>query len=79
MWNKTSANEITIHRRHKHEAEMAVNDLMKRGYILSYPLTEKKANNTSLSGYNYRKGRYTSIQGSSTSVWFAKLKWVSNQ
>jgi hypothetical protein len=71
-------NEIKIHRRTEREAIQAITDNEKRGYILSYPLTEIKSNSTSTGAYNYRKGRYTSIEASVSSVWYARMKRVSS-
>ena len=33
--------EVWIHRKHKHEAEQAIKDLVARGYEVVFPLTEK--------------------------------------
>jgi hypothetical protein len=67
-------NEIKIHRRTEREARQAITDHQQRGWVLSYPLTEIKSNNTSRGDYNYRKGRYTSIQASVSSIWYARMK-----
>lgn len=53
---------------------MAINDLLKRGYEIVFPLTEKKGTVTSSSNYNYRKGRYESVGMGTASCWFAKLR-----
>jgi hypothetical protein len=66
--------ETTIHRKTKLEAVRAVCDLVRRGYTLTYPLTEIKSTGTSIGGYNYTKGKFTSIEAMASSVWCAKLK-----
>jgi ribulose bisphosphate carboxylase small subunit len=42
-FNRTYSQDTTITRRTKQEAEMAINDLLKRGYEIVLPLTEKKS------------------------------------
>lgn len=74
MWNRTSGNEIIIHRQRKYEAEQAINDLEKRGYELVYPLTEQKKE-----GRNFTTDGYRSIflENTYSSKWIAKLRRVA--
>ena len=73
-FNRTYSQDTTITRRTKQEAEMAINDLLKRGYEIVLPLTEKKSMRTSTSNYNYRRNRYESVDTSLASCWIAKLR-----
>jgi hypothetical protein len=59
----------TIHRKYKHEAELAVSDLLKRGWVVDYPITEIKSAGTERGDYNYMKSKYTSRQGTMASCW----------
>lgn len=34
---------VIIHRRTKKEAEQAISDLLKRGYVVTHPLTEQRS------------------------------------
>lgn len=67
----------TIKRPFKHEAEMAIADLEKRGFTVVFPLTEMKKVGTSSSNYHYMKSRYTSRQSNLTSLWICKLERVN--
>lgn len=66
--------ETTIHRKFKHEAELAISDLIKRGWEISFPLTEIQSTGTERGSYNYMKSKYTSRQGTATSCWIAKMR-----
>jgi hypothetical protein len=69
---------ITIRRKKKIEAVRAMTDLMFKGWSIDYPLTEVKKSGTEKGSYNYRQSRYTSRQGTTSSVWMAKLKKDEN-
>jgi hypothetical protein len=70
--------ETTITRKHKHEAERAIKDLEERGFIITYPLTEKSANMTTRGSYNYRRSRYESIGASVANAWICKMRRSEN-
>jgi hypothetical protein len=69
---------ITIRRKHKVEAVRAMFDLLQKGWSIDYPLTEVKTSIESKGAFNYLKGRYTSREGSASSVWMAKMKKDKN-
>jgi hypothetical protein len=64
---------ITIRRKHKIEAARAMFHLLQKGWSIDYPLTEVKTSIESKGAFNYLKGRYTSREGSASSVWMAKM------
>lgn len=64
----------TITRKRKHEAEQAIADLLARGWTITYDLTEIHHNGTARGTYDYRKSRYTSVQGMATSAWICRMK-----
>ncbi|KEF40143.1 hypothetical protein M670_00159 [Schinkia azotoformans MEV2011] len=54
MWNRTSGNEVIVHRSSRVEAEQAISDLQKRGYEIIYPLTEQTSCGKTFSTDGYR-------------------------
>jgi len=66
----------TVHRRHHHEMERAINDLLQRGFTLIYGPEEKKTFTATRGNYNYRRGRYESVDKGTASCWIAKLEKV---
>jgi hypothetical protein len=69
---------ITIRRKRKVETVRAMFDLLQKGWSIDYPLTEVKTSIESKGAFNYLKGRYTSREGSASSVWMAKMKKDKN-
>lgn len=69
---------ITICRKRKVEAVRAMTELLQRGWEISHPLTEIKTSITERGSFNYRKNRYESRYGSTSSVWVAKLRRDEN-
>jgi hypothetical protein len=69
--------DTEIHRRTEKEALQAINDLLDRGFIISYPLTEIKTDSVSRGKYNYRKSQYGSVQANVSSHWYARMKKVN--
>lgn len=74
MWNRTSGNEVVVHRSRRIEAEQAISDLQKRGYEIVYPLTEQTREGKTFSTDGYRK---IFIANTYSSMWIAKLKRVN--
>jgi hypothetical protein len=68
--------DTEIHRKSKKEAEIAINDLLDRGFVISYPLTEIKSNSIGRGGYNYHKSKFVMGSGSVSSCWYARMKKV---
>jgi hypothetical protein len=64
----------TVTRRHEHEMTQAIGDLIERGFTVIYGPEEKKINTTTRGNYNYRRGRYQSVDKGTASFWIAKLK-----
>jgi hypothetical protein len=69
----------TITRRTKKEAEIAINDLLDRGFTVVFPLTEIRQNGYSRGIYNYQKNRYSMNQSMTASCWIAKLSIEDKQ
>jgi hypothetical protein len=66
--------DTIIHRQRKHEAEIAINDLLNRGFELVYPLTEITRDGKQFSTDSY--GRKIFQHNTFTSCWVAKLRRV---
>jgi hypothetical protein len=64
----------TIHRRTKEEAEKAISDLLKRGWHITYDLTEKRSSIATRGSYNHTKSRYTSKNINESSCWIAQMR-----
>jgi hypothetical protein len=62
----------TVTRRYKHEAEMAINDLEKRGFKVVYPLTELSREGKRFSSDKYNRKIF--LENTSSSCWIAKLE-----
>jgi hypothetical protein len=69
--------DTEIHRRTEKEAVQAINDLLDRGYIISYPLTEIKSNSIGRGQYNYHKSKFNMGPGTASSHWFCRMKKVN--
>jgi hypothetical protein len=65
-------NDVIIHRPHKHEAEMAISDLEKRGYILTYNLTEIKKDGKTFTRDSFNRRIF--VENTGSSCWIAKLR-----
>jgi hypothetical protein len=70
--------QTTVHRRYKHEAETAINDLLNRGFEIIYPLTEIKSDSVNLGSYDYHKSHFIRVKASVSSCWIAKLRRESS-
>jgi hypothetical protein len=66
-----------IHRRTEDEAERAISDLIERGYIIDYPLTEIKTDYIGRGRYNYRKSHFESVQACVSSHWYCRMRKVN--
>jgi hypothetical protein len=65
---------VTIHRRHKHEAEQAISDILERGYTIIYDLEQVSRDGKSFSRDSF--GRRVFQQNTFSSCWVAKLRRV---
>lgn len=68
--------ETIITRQRKCEAEQAISDLQKRGFELTFPLTEFSRDGKIFDRDSYN--RHTFAGNSYSSVWKAKLRKVDN-
>jgi hypothetical protein len=66
--------DTIIHRQRKHEAEMAINDLLNRGFVIIKDLEEVKRDGKTFSRDSY--GRRIFQQNTFTSCWTAVLRKV---
>jgi hypothetical protein len=66
--------DTVIHRQKKKEAEVAINDLLNRGFEIIYPLTEITRDGKQFSTDSY--GRKIFQRNMFTSCWVAKLRRV---
>jgi hypothetical protein len=65
---------ITIRRQFKHEAEMAIADLKKRGFEVIYPLAELKSDGKTFTRDRYNRRIF--VENTEWSCWIAKLRKV---
>lgn len=63
---------IVITRKHKHEAEQAVNDLLKRGYVIISPIQQIFRDGKTFASVGY--GRRVFMGNTPSSCWRAVLK-----
>lgn len=66
--------EVTIRRQRRHEAEQAISDLEKRGYVISFPLTEQTRDGKRFTTDYYSRRIFQ--ENTFGSCWIAKLKKV---
>jgi hypothetical protein len=66
--------DTVIHRQKKKEAEIAINDLLNRGFKIVYPLTEITRDGKQFRTDSY--GRKIFMNNSFTSCWVAKLRRI---
>jgi hypothetical protein len=62
----------TVTRRYKHEAEMAIDDLEKRGFKVVYPLTELSREGKRFSSDEYNRKVF--LENTYSSCWIARLE-----
>lgn len=66
---------VTVRRAKKLDAVRAMNDLVEnRGFEILKPLQQVTTKIIKHSDYNYRRGRYQSIERSDASCWYCQLK-----
>lgn len=66
----------TVTRKHRHEMEQAVSDLLQRGFKVIYGPAERKSVTTSRDCYSYSRGGYQALNKGTASCWIAKLERV---
>jgi hypothetical protein len=64
--------DTVIRRQRKHEAEMAVDDLIKRGFKVVFPLTEFSREGKTFSTDSYNRKIFQN--NTYSSCWMAKLR-----
>lgn len=62
----------TIRRQRKQEAEQAIKDLEKRGFIVTFPLTEFSRDGKKFTTDSYNRKIFQ--ENTYSSVWIAKLR-----
>lgn len=65
--------DVTIRRTKRHEAETAIDDLIKRGYEVISPLTQAGSQSEPLNKYSFEQVRRYQ-PNDFTSPWIAKLR-----
>lgn len=65
---------VTIRRQRKHEAEMAIADLEKRGFEVVYPLTEFRSDGKTFTRDSYNRKIF--VENTEWGYWIAKLRKV---
>lgn len=65
---------VTIRRRRKYEAEQAIADLEKRGFVISYPLTEKSHDGKVFTTDSYKRKIFQ--QNTHSSSWICQMSKV---
>lgn len=68
---------VIIRRQRKYEAVQAINDLVSRGYEITYPLTEIKKDGKIFDRDSYNRKVF--VQNTHSSCWIAKLRKVEGQ
>ncbi|PLR93215.1 hypothetical protein [Bacillus sp. T33-2] len=63
---------VIIHRQHKHEAEQAIKDLEKRGFVVTFPLTEFSRDGKIFDRDSYNRKIF--VQNTFSTCWKAKLQ-----
>jgi hypothetical protein len=64
----------TVTRKHRHEMERAIADLLQRGFTIIYGPELHSTDTVQRGSYNYRRSRYESLSKGTASCWIAKLE-----
>lgn len=65
---------VTIRRQRKHEAEQAIEDLIKKGFEVIFPLTEFSRDGKIFDRDSFNRRVF--VQNTQSSCWIAKLRKV---
>jgi hypothetical protein len=67
----TKIRPVIVRRQEKHEAELAIKDLVDRGYIVVYPITQIKKDGKTFDRDSYNRKVF--VENTQSSCWIAKL------
>lgn len=67
---------VVIRRQRKHEAEQAIKDLEKRGYVIDFPLTEFASDGKTFDRDSYNRKIF--VENTHYSCWIAKMRRVES-